>query len=212
MRSLAAVLLFASSAYAHDFWIEPSTFAPARGDTVDLQMKVGEHFEGELVTTDSVTIEGERSRIVTYSSRPDRIELEAAKFESYLREEGLEHVIEARRARGESGKIGTEVFSRSVKTLLGVKDEAVGLRLELVRSGDRFQVLFEGKPLRNALVVAIRRGGDQHAARSDAKGMVGFPKLRKGQWLVKTVHMVAAPDAAVADWESIWASLTFEVR
>jgi len=30
-------------------------------------------------------------------------------------------------------------------------------------------------------------------------------------WLVKTVHMVPAPADSGADWESLWASLTFEI-
>jgi hypothetical protein len=29
-------------------------------------------------------------------------------------------------------------------------------------------------------------------------------------WLVKAVHMVPAPAGSGADWESIWASLTFK--
>jgi hypothetical protein len=31
-------------------------------------------------------------------------------------------------------------------------------------------------------------------------------------WLIKAVHMVPAPDQTKADWASIWASLTFELR
>jgi hypothetical protein len=34
---------------------------------------------------------------------------------------------------------------------------------------------------------------------------------RAGAWLVKTVHMVPAPTDTGADWESLWASLTFEI-
>src|SRR5687768_8686639 len=217
LPSCVLLFLFVSpSAIAHDFWIEPSTFTPAPGEEVVLQMKVGEHFQGEIVTTSSIVVSAEGT-VASYSSRPSRIELEAAKFESYLREEGLEHVIEKRKARGESAKRGTEIFSRSVKTLLGRNDETVGLRLELVRTGDRFRVQFEGKPVRDLLVVAMLRpssalrapsprkrgegqvaprpakrgeggrrpGEGPYRARSDANGMVAFPRLAKGQWLVK---------------------------
>lgn len=239
-------LLVASAARAHDFWIEPATFTPAAGQSVAVRLRVGERLMGEPVPRRSGRIErffarsasGERdvpgqdnrdpagvvvvkesgTTIVAYRSRPSRSQLDAAKFESYLREEGLEFVIDLRKARGESARQGTEVYSRAAKTLLqagggAVTDEAVGLRLEIVRSANTFQVLFEGKPLRNALVVALRRGDATNPARArtDESGRVVFSSLGRGEWLVKTVHMVPAPPSANADWESIWASVTFAV-
>lgn len=240
------LLLAVSSVHAHDFWIEPSSFTPAAGDVVAVRLRVGEHLEGEPVPRRTgrierffarsaagehdvpgqpnrdpagvLTVRGEGTTIVAYRSLPTRTELEAAKFESYLREEGLERVIDERKKRGESAKAGSEVYSRAAKTLVqagggAVKDEALGLRLELVRTGDTFRVLFEGKPLQQALVVAIRRGdaANPTRARTDANGMVAFPPMRRGEWLVKTVHMVRADPSVDADWESIWASVTFAV-
>lgn len=240
------LILAVSSAHGHDLWIEPSSFTPAAGNTVALRLKVGEHFEGEAVPRRRGRTErffarsaaGERevpgqngrdpagilsireqgTTIVAYRSRPNRIELEAAKFETYLREEGLEHVIAARKVRRESAKPGVEIYSRAVKSLLQTGggdpvDQALGLRLEVIRHGEKFQVLFESKPLPNALVVALRRGAAREALkmRTDAAGMVTFPKLGKGEWLVKTVHMIPAPESADADWESLWTSVTFAV-
>jgi len=34
---------------------------------------------------------------------------------------------------------------------------------------------------------------------------------RPGLWLIKAVHMVPAPEGSGAEWESLWASLTFEL-
>lgn len=243
MRLLAAAtLLLAATANAHDFWIEPSTFTPAAGETVAIRLRVGEHLKGEPVprraarierffaTSDSGTREvpGQNDRdpagvvairdagttVVAYRSRPTRTELAAETFESYLREEGLEQIIERRNG---STAPASEIYSRAAKTLLQsvggqTRDRALGLRLELVRDGNAFQVLFEGKPLRDALVVALRRGAEPLRARSDADGRVTFANLGKGEWLVKTVHMIPAPPATNAEWESIWASLTFAVR
>jgi len=127
-------------------------------------------------------------------------------------------VIAMRKARGQSQKSGSEIYSRAAKTLLAagkepVRDQALGLRLELVRTGDAFQVLFEGKPLADALVIALRRGAADKPlrVRSDRNGRAAFPAFAGGEWLVKTVHMVPAPQSAGADWESIWASETFRV-
>src|SRR5207249_7443329 len=48
------------------------------------------------------------------------IELEPEKFESYLKDEGLERVVKIRSDRKETLKPGREVFSRCAKTLLKV--------------------------------------------------------------------------------------------
>ena len=220
---------------AHDFWIEPSTYRPSTAETVTLQLRVGEHFDGELVAIRPARIErffarsasgeveigpsgsvksGDGATIVAYHGRPGRVALAPGKFEAYLREEGLESIIAVRAARGESMKPGRELFSRCAKTVIGGDDRPVGLRLEIVRRANAFAVTFEGKPLANMLVVAMRRGAERTPlrARTDANGVVTFPSLASGVWLVKTVHMIeAAPTSPDADWESIWASETFEI-
>jgi hypothetical protein len=38
---------------------------------------------------------------------------------------------------------------------------------------------------------------------------VSFDLDAAGRWLVTAVHMVPAPAASGADWESVWASLAF---
>jgi len=49
-------------------------------------------------------------------------------------------------------------------------------------------------------------------ARSDQNGRATFAIDEAGPWLVKAVHMVPAAAGSNADWESFWASLTFEMR
>jgi uncharacterized GH25 family protein len=168
--------------------------------------------------------------IVGYRSRPSPISLPAEQFERYLADEGLERIVEARRARGESGLPGREIFSRCAKSLLeaGIgaedNDRQLGLRLELIAEdnpylrhpGDElsFRLLYEGDPLPDALVVALN--GDEPdtrvTARSDSHGRAVFRLERAGPWLVRAVHMVPAPPDAAADWESLWASVTFEIH
>jgi uncharacterized GH25 family protein len=77
----------------------------------------------------------------------------------------------------------------------------------------RVRVLHEGKPLAGALVKAIALEDPDHtlSARSGKDGGVALLLARKGVWLIKTVHMVPAPKETGADWESLWASLTFEI-
>jgi len=83
------------------------------------------------------------------------------------------------------------------------------------------RVLWNGTPLAGALVKAWRATLGTDAAsrdsigvawsgRTDARGKFVIPTADAGEWLVSTVQMVPCPDRAQADWESTWASLTFE--
>lgn len=169
--------------------------------------------------------------LVGYRSRPGSVNLAAAAFEQYLAEEGLETIIEHRARHNQSEAPGRERFSRSVKSLLhvgaspsGGHDTPLGLTLELLpeshpsmlRPGERlgFVLLYEGRPLPGALVVAIPQSGAlppsaaRLSARTSNDGRVDLP-LGHGAWMVKAVHMVPAPEGSGADWESIWTSFTF---
>lgn len=177
----------------------------------------------------SVSVPGPGVHVLVYRSRPAAIELPPDEFRSYLEEEGLERILELRAKRGQAEKPAREVYSRCAKALVasGAKvpegyDRVVGLPLELVPEANPFRLgetrelpvrlLFEGKPLAEALVVAMDRGSPQRkvAGRTGPDGRVRLPLGRPGPWLVKAVHMVEAAEGKGADWESFWASLTFE--
>src|SRR6185369_2519063 len=125
---------------------------------------------------------------------------------------------------------GSEIYSRCAKSLVAVGgtgdagfDRAIGFTLEVVaeanpvklRAGQamRARILHEGKPLPGALVkaIALEDPDNTLTARSGKDGRVSLPLPRKGVWLVKVVHMVPAAKETGADWESLWASLTFEM-
>jgi uncharacterized GH25 family protein len=167
---------------------------------------------------------------IGYRSQPRSITTGAAAFEAYLAAEGLEHIIRLRAERGVSEAPATERFSRCAKALVAVGDGAAAtgdtsldMPLELFAErnpsqaapGDAlaFRLLHEGRPLAGALVIAHDRGAKTHAlrARTDASGRVAFRLPHGGAWLVKSVHMIEASPGSGADWESLWASLTFEL-
>ena len=167
--------------------------------------------------------------LLVYDSNHSSIELEGPKFEAYLAEEGLERISKLRAERGQTGAGSKEVYSRCAKALVTVGngpaegfDRVLGLPLELVPeaspaglpAGGELPVLllFRGKPLAGALVVAVPREApaDKVSARTDADGRVRLRLERTGQWLVKVVHMEPAPAESGADWESFWASLTLQ--
>ena len=259
---LAVLSLTAALASAHDFWMEPSNYRPKKGERVSLDLKVGEHFAGESVERNDLRIvsfvargpDGRDADVIgvdgrapaglwsaradglqqiAYRSRTTALELEAAKFEAYLTAEGLEHVIAARKTRGESAKKGIEIYSRSVKTMVlagGATPESskgfdarMGLTLEIVpevnpyalKVGDELpvHVWFQDKPLARALVgcTALADTQDDVRLRTDENGRVVFRVAHPGPTLLRVCWMTEAPKDSQADWESTWSSLTFAV-
>lgn len=168
--------------------------------------------------------------VLVYDTNHASVELEADKFEKYLREEGLEAISALRAQRGQSKARVREIYSRCAKSLVLVGKETdglahqrvLGLPLELVPEASPaalpaggelpVRLLYQGKPLAGALVVATRK--DQPAEKVSARtGKDGRVRLRlepRGVWLIKAVHMIPAPQGSEADWESFWASLTFQ--
>jgi len=168
---------------------------------------------------------------VAYTSNPEPVQLDAKKFNDYLSQEGLEAIRELRARRGQSEAPDREIFSRYAKALIlaGGGEAAadwnreLGMRLELIPGANPYmltgsqilpvRLLYNGKPLQGALVTAFtkERPESKFSIRSDAKGRAALKIDRPGTWLVKAVHMIPAARESGADWESFWASLTFEV-
>src|SRR5213593_2365909 len=169
--------------------------------------------------------------VIGYRSNPSAVELAPEKFNQYLKEEGLDAVAALRARRNETGASARELFSRCAKSLVlsGSPSEAqgdrlLGFTLELVAERNPYAIpagqdlpvrlMYENRPLAGALVVAMNRQNpsERQAARTDNDGRVRFRLRPGGMWLVKAVHMVPVPAGANAEWESFWASLTFELR
>lgn len=160
------------------------------------------------------------------------IELEAKKFESYLKDEGLDRIVLDREKRDETEKPGRERYARCLKYYVAAGpvaagDEtyrrAVGHLLEIVpardpatlRPGDRLPVTvtFAGKPLADAAISLLNRSAGltgQQRTKTDAAGRAEFVVWERGLWVVRLVHMIRAPAGdAQADWESTWGAYSF---
>ncbi len=168
--------------------------------------------------------------LVGYRSRRSPLALPADRFEAYLAQEGLERISALRAARGESAAPSREVFSRCAKSLLAggaaggaAFDRRLGFPLELVPEADPaslgaaaqlpLTLLYLDEPLAGALIRA-RANADPSkfiTARTDAAGRATLRLNEPGPWLITAVHAVEAPGGVDADWESFWASLTFEL-
>ena len=262
MRPIIVTLLLVlvETAAGHDFWIEPSSYVVNPGASVALRLRVGENFEGATVVRSEEHISrffslgpGAETAIggvegidpagflrqakrgfyvVGYLGNPTFIELEADKFEKYLSDQGLEHIVEYRREHGDSDQPGRELFSRCAKTFIRVGSNsdqvpfgrALGFPLEILPLTNPYangvvqslsiRLSYLGAPVEGALVIATARGGASSTvrARTDAKGRAVLQLDRPDTWLVNAVHMVATKAGSGADWHSWWASLTFKSR
>lgn len=253
MRSLLLCCLLATPAIAHDFWLDATPGAV--GEPVLVRLAIGPEFAVEdeypynplhIVRFTRIGPDGAEARfagftgqqpagrfiprtpglwVIGYQSAASQITLEAAKFEEYLREEGLTHVLEWRKAKGEQAAPGKEQFFRNAKALVqvgegggGAFDRALGMPFELVARTDPtlggavvFEALVNGKPAPNLRIMAFSA---PHAkpvvAQTDPAGRATLHLDRAGRWLVKAVN--AQRTTGSADWRSDWASLTFEVK
>jgi uncharacterized GH25 family protein len=190
----------------------------------------GEHTIGGVLGDDpagqfTATAAGRYS--IALVTRPYEVIFDTGEeFESYLHKEGLERNLATHRARYKPGTKILETYFRCAKTLITVggtssesPDRALGLPLELVTESltgreARLRLLYQSRPLEGALVLFLNRAEPKKrfTARTDAEGRVSATLPRAGVWLVNSVHMLKAPFYAREDWNSLWASVTFEVK
>ena len=167
--------------------------------------------------------------VVAYRSNFTLSTMEAERFDDYLRKEGFEEARRVRAARGESAAPGREAYARAAKAIVEAGGDSagynavLGLPLELaperapagMRPGEVFTVrlLLAGEALADASVTAFAAAAPDRPvrARTDSAGRAGLTLDRAGAWLVRAVHMAPAAPGRDADWESLWASLTFSV-
>ena len=154
-----------------------------------------------------------------------------AEFNKFLEEDGMPDILAARKKNNELEKGATQRYSKYVRAVFQVGGartddykKSLNHPIELIpqtnpyslKAGDTIPVLclLNGKPLANQFVMAGWETSDGQmrsaSARADAKGVVRF-KLTPGKWFIKTIHMEKVTEPGL-DYESKWATLTFEMK
>ena len=168
--------------------------------------------------------------LLGYRSMPAFVELEAEKFNQYLKDEGMEFLRDERRARGEDDAPAPEYFVRCAKTLLQsntdgpkVYDKVLGYPLELIAQADpyarsvgdelEFLLLFRGKPIEGLQLQAFTKeqSDEIQKIRTDKDGRAVIKLDRPGQWFVKVAQIQAIIGDPKAKWKSWWATYLFEL-
>jgi len=161
------------------------------------------------------------------STRPRELDLTAEQFNAYLKEDGLPDVIEERRAHNELGRGARERYSKHVKavfqvgeartewfaTVLGYPAEIVPLENPYTLAPGaslRVRCLVDKRPVANQTVL-WGGPGTVRSTRTDSLGVAQVTLDAAGKWYVKFINMTRANRAGL-DYESKWATLTFEIR
>ena len=258
--TLIFILVATLVVQGHEFWLQPSKFVYQPGESLVVNFKVGENFIGEqwsvkkdkcerveLHNQKSVTqlknyiVEGpkdnlqaplqqEGTHIVVMQSTTSLIDLEAEKFNAYLKADGLDDAYAHREKTNTLHTNGRELYARYSKLLIQVGRKTddtfkknAGLPVEIVpqqnpyelKIGDpvKFLVLYNGKPLFGAKVKVFNRYNNRTTLQhiySQQDGMIETHISNPGAWMVSFVKMVPAKNVA-ADWQSYWASLVFGI-
>jgi uncharacterized GH25 family protein len=175
--------------------------------------------------------------VVGVSTAPKMIELTAEEFNEYLEHDGVMDVLEARGRDGTADQGANERYAKHVKTILQVGETTtdsyahrLGYPIEIVPlanpgalgAGQTLEVLVlaEGEPVAGQLVYASFEGFHTHdetgshreavKTRTDDSGVARVELTRPGRWYIRLIRMLPVDEEGV-DYESSWATLTFEV-
>ena len=175
---------------------------------------------------------GSGTYLVGLSTKPREIALKAADFNAYLEHDGLPDVLADRKKTGQSGKDVRERYSKHVRAVFQVGDKRtdeyktpLNYPAEIIpqqnpyslKSGDTLlvQCMLNGKPLTDQFVIAGWESGvgkvEEFNTRTNFSGMASFKLQGTGKWYVKMIHMHRVNEPNL-DYESIWATLTFEIK
>ncbi len=180
----------------------------------------------------NVDIKDAGTYVAGLSTMEREIDLEGNDFNEYLSHDGIPDTLAERKERKELDKKVRERYSKHVKTIFQAGDvrtdsynAVLGYPVELVpqqnpyklKSGDTIEVLClkDGKPLVNQFVQSGRETDGKvvtgQDVRTDRKGIAKFKLDGTGKWYVRFINMTRLNDPKL-NYESKWATLTFEIR
>ena len=174
---------------------------------------------------------GPGTYVVGVSTKPREISLKAVEFNDYLRHDGLPDTLADRKKNGELDKDVRERYSKHVRAVFQVGDvlseeykQPFNYPVEIIpqqnpyslKVGDELVVLCtkDSHPIANQFVMVgwQSRDGKVHGqqVRTDADGLARVKLVGAGKWYVKMINMTPLSELDL-NYESKWASLTFEI-
>lgn len=245
-------------AIAHEFWIAPKVPNSDKAAAIKADIKVGQKFFGnpqvylpsDIASAGFVDMAGRHKltgtagdqpvfniarvrqglTILYYEATAGSVEWkDAAKFKSYLENEGLSDTLVAHKKRGLPDSGFSEDFLRYAKALVqrGTakgNDRALGLDYEIVlktpieklKAGGsvKVQVSWHGEPARSAALIVFSKKHlevERQRVTTNENGIATFAVADGTFYLLNSVHIVPVSKPEKTYWQSHWASLTFAV-
>jgi uncharacterized GH25 family protein len=185
---------------------------------------------GNSLTT-QINLKEVGTYVIAMALKQKEIKLTAKEFNEYLLSDGITSIYELRKKEGILDKDAVEYYSKFAKTLVQVGDSLdntairpLGLLIEIVpaenpyslKKGDELEVkvLYRGEPLPQAELFWSYPGmGEEFAGSTitDASGDAMVPLQKSGPYVIRMTYMEWVK-MLTHEWESYWASLTFEVK
>ncbi len=217
----------------------PKSLSAVTPDRLSLFKLVGKSGQKNLIDfktvgnslTTQIGLKEVGTYVIATALRQKEIRLTAKEFNEYLLSDGITNIYELRKKEGILDKDAVEYYSKYAKTLVQVGDSLddtpirpLGVLIEIVpatnpyslKKGDELEVkvLYRGKPLPQAELAWSYPGmGEEFAGSTvtDASGNAMVPLQKSGPYVIRLTYMewVKKP---THEWESYWASLTFEVN
>jgi len=175
--------------------------------------------------------------VIGVSTRPNMITMTPEDFIAYLKHDGILDLLETFEQENELTEV-RERYSKHVRTIVQIGDKKtadyanpLNYPVEILldqnpyelKFGDNlsFRVLVNGKSAANQLVRASYEGFHGHDAsgghfnsynlRTDKDGRASFLLNNKALWYISLINMQKIDDPE-ADYESNWATITFQVQ
>lgn len=173
--------------------------------------------------------------ILAFLSKPSTVTYDTwDKFQAFIDHKDLGDIRTAHTARGLPDTPLKEVYTRHAKALIGIghakgTDQPLGLETELIALANPYRddmsaglpvlLLYQNSPRVNAQIELFDRAPDGTVTvslhRTDMAGKATLPVTPGHSYLVDAV-LLRVPAAGIADryraqWESLWAALTFAV-
>lgn len=170
------------------------------------------------------------THMIIFNSINSFINLEAVKFNEYLKEDGLSNAAAYRKEHNEEQLNGKEYYQRCSKTFLQVGRNTTNeilaktaLPLDIVPSKNiykaeekksmKFTIYFNQYPLRNTAVKIWHRDITNNLVTKEIntnnKGQISADISSPGKWMISCVYMERNTADTIADWQSYWGSVTF---
>jgi uncharacterized GH25 family protein len=189
------------------------------------------HDEGNTALLNVSTGEAGTYLLGLYT-KPRELAMKAAAFNHYLEHEGVPDILSRRKEKGELKKDSQERYSKHVKAIFQVGDArtdvyqtVLGYPVEIIPQQNPYVLkvgrtleglcLKDGQPLAGQYVLAGRefngRMFNLPGRKTNENGLAQIPLKGAGKWYVKFISMKESIETPV-NYESKWATLTFEIR